>query len=191
MKPTVDEGRLAVPAHANDHVLGSQSAAVTLVEYGEFECPHCGRAFHFIKEFQDEFGAELRFVFRHYPLDSEHPFSLRASLTAEAAAAQGEFWAMHDRLFTHQHSLGYDDLRTHAEALGLDGIRIEDDVRRGTYLSRIRSDFDSGVRSGVQQTPTFFVNGVKHIGRPDATSLRVAIEEALGRESLTPERNAV
>jgi NhaA family Na+:H+ antiporter len=179
MEPTTDDTRLAVPVHDTDHVRGPQSAAVTLVEYGEFECPHCGRTFHVINKLRDEFGDQLRFVFRHYPLDSEHPFSVRGSLAAEAAAAQDKFWAMHDRLFTHQHSLGYDDLRTHSEALGLDTDRLEIDVRRQSRLDRIEADFDSGVRSGVRGTPTFFVNGLKHNGSIDERGLRTAIEAAL------------
>jgi protein-disulfide isomerase len=180
MKSNVDEARLAVPVTEDDHAWGPASAAVTVVEYGEFECPHCGRAFHVIKRLHREFGDQLRFVFRHYPLDSEHPFSLRASMAAEAAAAQGRFWDMHDHLFSHQHSLSYDDLRTHAVALGLDAARLEADVTRAAYLDRIKDDFDSGVRSGVRGTPTFFINGVQHDGPPDGDGLRTAIKEALG-----------
>jgi protein-disulfide isomerase len=179
MKPTVDAGRLAVPVSDRDHARGPAFAAVTLVEYGEFECPHCGRAFHVINDLHEEFGDEFRFVFRHYPLDSEHPFSLRASLAAEAAAAQGRFWEMHDHLFTHQHSLSYDELRIHGEGLGLDVARLEADIRRGTYLARVKADFDSGVRSGVRETPTLFMNGLKHEGSPNAVALRAAIEGAL------------
>ena len=175
MEHTVDQARLAVPATDDDHSLGTSSAPVTLIEYGEFECPYCGRSFHVIKDLVREFGDNLRFVFRHYPLDSEHPFSLRASLAAEAAGAQGKFWEMHDQLFTHQHSLGYDDLRTHAIEVGLDAGRLEADVRRGAHLDRIQNDFDSGVRSGVSRTPTFFINGRLHDGPPDATGLRDAI----------------
>jgi Na+:H+ antiporter, NhaA family len=179
MRNTVDQARLAVPVLPHDHVRGPESAAVTVVEYGEFECPYCGRAFHVINDLLKEYGDQLRFVFRHYPLDSEHPFSVRASLAAEAAAAQGKFWEMHDHLFTHQHSLAYDDLRTHGEALGLDPVRLETDVRRGAHLDRIHDDFDSGVQSGVRATPTFFVNGRLHQGSPDEIELRTAIDSAL------------
>src|SRR5918999_174438 len=121
---------LAAPAGADDHAPGSVDAAVTLVEYGEFECPHCGRAHFQLKALRDHLAElDARFVFRHFARDEVHPFAVRAALTAEAAGIQGRFWEMHDHLFQHQHSLEYEDLASHATDLGVDLDRFLEDVR--------------------------------------------------------------
>src|SRR5918999_2267848 len=151
---------LAAPAGADDHAPGSVDAAVTLVEYGEFECPHCGRAHFQLKALRDHLAdLDARFVFRHFARDEVHPFSVRAALTAEAAGAQGRFWEMHDHLFEHQHSLEYEDLKRHATEVGLDLDRFLRDVRDSRLLEIVDEHRDGARKSGVDTTPTFFLNG--------------------------------
>jgi protein-disulfide isomerase len=147
-----------------DHIQGPDSAPVTLVEYGDYECPYCGMAYPIVKSIQRALGSQLRFAFRNFPLRDSHPHAERAAEAAEAAGAQGKFWEMHDTLYENQERLGTDDLMNYAETLGLDTSRLAQDLADGAYRARVREDFRGGVRSGVNGTPTFFVNGVRYDG---------------------------
>lgn len=156
--------RLAIPVGPADHIAGPDDAPVTLVEYGDYECPHCGMAYPIVKSVQRKLGKRLRFVFRNFPLKESHPHAQHAAEAAEAAAAEGKFWAMHDTLFENQHALADEDLVRYARDLDLDVDRFARALSEGTYARRVRDDFRSGVRSGVNGTPTFFVNGERYDG---------------------------
>jgi NhaA family Na+:H+ antiporter len=164
---------------ARDHVRGAADAPVTLVEYGDFQCPYCGDAYPVVRDLAERYGDALRFVFRHMPLDDLHPRAHAAALAAEAAGAQGRFWEMHDRLFEHQLELGDDDLRAHAEALGLEAARFAADLEDHALAQRVADDFRSGAGSGVPSTPRFFVNGVIHLGSASRPELQEAIDAQL------------
>jgi protein-disulfide isomerase len=170
---------LTVPVNERDHVQGSPNAAVTLVEYGDYQCPFCGAAHGSVKEVQRVIGDDLLFAFRHFPLTQIHPLALPAAEAAEAAGAQGKFWEMHDMLFENQQHLEPPYLLQSASALGLDLERFASDLQSGRFEPKIREDFLSGVRSGVNGTPTFFVNGVRHNGGYDPASLIEAISAEL------------
>jgi protein-disulfide isomerase len=170
-----DRPRLTPPLSARDHVLGNPTARSTLVEYGDFECPYCGAAHPIVKQVLARLGDDLLFAFRDFPLTQVHPHALQAAEAAEAAGAQGRFWEMHDLLFTNQHRLEPDDLAAYAQALGLDVPRFVDELETHAHRPRIREDFASGVRSGVNGTPTFFVDGVRHNGGYDLNSLLAAL----------------
>jgi protein-disulfide isomerase len=144
---------------ANDHVLGHPGAAVTVVEYGDFQCPNCKQAAPAVKLLLTRFAGRVRVAFRHYPLEEVHPHALHAALSAEAAAAQGKFWPMHDLLFEDQRHLAPAHLRGYAERLELDMARFDAELREDLYLQRVREEVEHGRRSGVRGTPTFFVNG--------------------------------
>jgi protein-disulfide isomerase len=176
------DGRFPLPVTADDHMLGSPGASVTLLEYGEFECPHCGRA-HFELKAMRHLLSELdaRFVFRHFARDEVHPFSVRAAVAAEAAAAQGAFWEMHDHLFEHQHSLEYEDLERHAAAVGLDVDRFLRDLGDPRHLELVTVQRDAALATGVSSTPTFFINGELYEGSYDLHSLVRAIRESSTR----------
>jgi protein-disulfide isomerase len=162
-----------------DHIQGAETASVTLVEYGDYECPYCGAAFPIVKAIQKRLGKRLRHVFRHFPLTNAHPHAASAAEAAEAAAAQGKFWEMHDTLYEHQDALEVEDLLEYATELGLDVARFGDDMGEHRHAARVREDFTSGVRSGVNGTPTFFINGVRHDGGYDLATLLASIEEAM------------
>jgi len=155
---------LTPPVSAHDHVAGPDDAPVTLVEYGDYECPYCGMAHPIVKAAQLTLGSQLRFVFRNFPLAEIHPHARLAAQAAEAAAAQGKFWEMNGTLFEYQNALEVEDLIGYAKALGLDATQLARDLEAGTYEKRVRDDFRSGVRSGVNGTPTFFVNGDRYDG---------------------------
>jgi len=161
-----------------DHVRGPLDAPVTLVEYGDYECPYCGRAESVVRELLDEFGDSLRYVFRHLPLTDVHPHARMAAEAAEAAGAQGAWWEMHDWLFAHQDALTPAALREHARALGLDVERFAEDVRRRAFAQRVDRDVDSAERDDVTGTPTFFLNGRRHHGAYDEATLAAAVREA-------------
>jgi protein-disulfide isomerase len=160
----MSEGQLTPPVGAQDQAAGPDDAPVTLVEYGDYECPYCGMAYPIVKRAQQELGNQLRFVFRNFPLAEAHPHARLAAQAAEAAAAQGKFWEMHDMLFENQTALEPDDLVGYAKSIGLDITRFERDLEAGTFAKKVRDDFRSGVRSGVNGTPTFFVNGKRYEG---------------------------
>ncbi|MGH2554643.1 MAG: Na+/H+ antiporter NhaA [Actinomycetota bacterium] len=159
-----------------DHVRGPQDARVTLVEYGDFECPHCGEAEPVIRELLAEFGNELRFVFRHVPLADVHEHAQLAAEAAEAAHAQGRFWDMHDLLFAHQDALDPDNLYRYAAELGLDVERFSDELRTRKHAPRVARDVESADQSGVAGTPTFFINGRRHHGAYDLDTLTGSVE---------------
>ncbi|MDX6370100.1 MAG: hypothetical protein QOG93_1602 [Gaiellaceae bacterium] len=179
MSTVLHTPRLTVPIKEDDHVLGPATAPVTLVEYGDYECPYCGAAHTSVRELLATAGDGIRFVFRHFPLGQIHPHAVPAALAAEAAGAQGMFWQMHDLLFTNQQRLDTPDLLAYAEELGLDVERFARDLEQRTYEPRVREDFMSGIRSGVNGTPTFFVNGVRHNGGYDLPSLLAAVRAAI------------
>jgi protein-disulfide isomerase len=168
---------LAPAVSEADHRQGSDAAPVTLVEYGDYECPHCGRAYQIVKEAQKILARRMRFVFRNFPLAEMHPHATRAAEAAEAAAAQGKFWEMHDMLYEHQNALDDAHLITYVKTLGLDAERIRKELGAGTHAARVRADFRSGVRSGVNGTPTFFINGRRLDGPWDLDGLMAAIEK--------------
>jgi protein-disulfide isomerase len=151
---------LAVPVDRSDHHLGAWQAPLTVVEYGDFECPNCKQAAPAVKLLLERFRGQVQLVYRHFPLEEVHPHALSAALAAEAAAAQGQFWRMHDLLFDNQRHLKPRQLRSYAERLELDMVRYDADMDDTVYLQRVRQDIEGGARSGVRATPTFFVNGV-------------------------------
>jgi protein-disulfide isomerase len=167
-----------------DHIRGSEEAPVTLLEYGDYQCPYCGLAEVVIRELLDSFGDELRYVWRHLPLNDVHPDTQMAAEAVEAAAAQGSFWRMHDLLLAHQDELGASDLGRYAEELGLDLERFWDELRRRVYAPRVAEDVASADASGVAGTPTFFINGRRHQGAYDMETLTTAVRAARKRALL-------
>lgn len=168
---------LESPVEASDHARGPQIARVTLVEYGDFECPYCGRAYPVVKELKRQFGDDLRFVFRHTPRAITHPHAQHAAEAAEAAGAQGKFWEMHDRLFEHQGALRDEDLAEHALAIGLDVTRFKSDLQTHAFAAKVHAQEATGAHS-VLATPTFFINGARFDDTPDRATLEQAIERA-------------
>jgi protein-disulfide isomerase len=166
------------PVGPRDHARGGAWAEVTLVEYGDYECPHCRNAYAVVKQVQKYLGPEhLRHVFRHFPLTQARPDAERAAQAAEAAGARGRFWEAHDLLFEQKGT--YEQVfRRHVAALGVDARRLLGEVAAGVHRARVREDFMSGVRSGVRGTPAFFINGAQYKGGYDFDSLLSAVEEA-------------
>ncbi|HXO10224.1 MAG TPA: Na+/H+ antiporter NhaA [Solirubrobacteraceae bacterium] len=176
---------LAVPVDLErDHVRGPDDASVTLVEYGDLECPYCGQAEAVIRELLLEFGGELRYVWRHLPLNDVHPHAQIAAEAAEAAAAQGRFWDMHDSLLSHQDRLMVKDLVADAEALGLDVDDFREYIRKNKAAERLAEDVESADMSGVSGTPTFFINGHRHQGAYDIETLSQAVRLARARAAV-------
>jgi protein-disulfide isomerase len=172
-------GILTLPVGPRDHRWGPDDAPVTLVEYGDYECPHCGKAYPIVKDIKLRLGDQLRFVYRHFPLIQVHPHAEHAAEAAEAAASQGKFWEMHDYLFEHQQALDDAHLIQYAAALGLDTRRFERELREHAHMKRVREDMLSGVESGVEGTPTFFINDIRYDGSYDRETLLAAIELAM------------
>jgi protein-disulfide isomerase len=166
---------LKPPLGETDHVIGAANAAIELVEYGDFECPHCGRAFVIVEQLRAEMGDKLRFAYRHFPLAKMHPHARKAAEASEAASAQGKFWEMHDLLYRNAENLEPADLVEYAGELGLDVERFTTELAIDTYASRVQEDTASGVRSGVNGTPTFFINGKRHNGGYDYESMAAAL----------------
>jgi protein-disulfide isomerase len=161
-----------------DHIQGPAEAAVTLVEYGDYECPYCGAAYPIIKEVQERMAERLRFVFRNFPITTSHPHAEQAAEAAEAAAVQGRFWQMHDVLYENQQRLGDEDLRAYAEQLGLEVGPFDQELNEHMHAERVREDFMSGVRSGVNGTPTFYINGARYDDSYDRETLLAALDRA-------------
>jgi protein-disulfide isomerase len=161
-----------------DHTKGSAGAPVTLVQYGDYECPYCGEAYPIIKEMQARMGVRLRFVFRNFPISTSHPHAEHAAEAAEAADTQGNFWGMHDLLYERQRHLTDRDLHAYAEELGLDVERFDKEMTEHVHEPRVHEDFMSGVRSGVNGTPTFYINGVRHDDSYEPDVLLDALERA-------------
>jgi len=162
-----------------DHALGPANAPVTLVEYGDFECPFCGRAYPELKQVLRRVGNKVRFVFRHFPLSEEHPHAQHAAEVAEAAAAQGKFWEMHDLLYQRQAALADEDLVPYARDLGLDAERVWRELDAHVHAARVKQDVVSGIASGVTGTPRFFINGRPHEEPGDTKTLAAALRRAL------------
>jgi protein-disulfide isomerase len=175
---TKDE-KLVAPLTERDHVQGPRNAPVTLVEYADYECPYCGEADAIIKEIQERMGDQLCFAFRNFPLTGVHPHAEHAAEAAEAAGGQNRFWEMHDLLFENQDALGDEALLEYAAEAGLDISHWLHDMEAGTYLARVQEDLKSGTRSGVDGTPSFFINGLRHDGGYDLDSLLEALAEKL------------
>jgi len=163
----------------SDHIQGFATAPVTLLEYGDFECPYCGQAFPIVKKIQHRLDQQLRFVFRNFPISTSHPHAEHAAEAAEAAAAQGKFWEMHDLLYENQRALDDRDLVGYAASLSLNEERFKSDLAGHVYAARVREDFMSGVYSGVNGTPTFFINGRRHDGPFDFATLLQTIENEI------------
>jgi protein-disulfide isomerase len=172
---------LAVPPEPTDHLEGSDHARVTLVEYGDFECPSCKVAVTTPKLLLERFPNKVRFIFRHFPLQEAHPHALLAAEASEAAAAQGKFWQMHDVLFEDQAHLKDKDLHRHAAALGLDMARYVAEMDDHIYLQKVREHIEGGRRSHIRATPTFFVDGVVQDISFGMKALHDAVAAAVGR----------
>jgi protein-disulfide isomerase len=187
MSDASDRPTLTEPvSEQRDHTQGPVTAAVTLVEYGDYECSYCGDAYPVLKELTAELDDKVRLVFRNFPLTQIHPHAQRAAEAAEAAAAQGRFWQMHDVLYERQEALEDEDLVAYAAELSLDLDRFQVELTQGVYFERIREDVMSGVRSGVNGTPTFFINGRRHDGAWDLRSLTQAVILAMGSGAESP-----
>jgi protein-disulfide isomerase len=169
---------LTVPVGPQDWSRGPENAPVTIVEYGDFECPHCAEMEPVLRELRQLAGNTLRVVFRHFPLTSSHPHAELAAEAAEAAGAQGAFWPMHDLLFQNQQALIPSDLVGYAAGLGLDAQQVATDLENRTYKVAVQEDFMGGVRSGVSGTPTFYINGSRYDGAYDLDSLWRAVQKA-------------
>jgi len=169
---------LKLPVTAEDHVEGPETAPATLVEYGDYECPHCGHAYPIVQRVQKHFGKRLRFVFRNFPLSEVHPHAEHAAEIAEAAGTHRKFWEMHDMLYAHQRALDDQHLAEYVALLGVPTSEVKRALAQHAYADRIREDFMSGVRSGVNGTPSFFINGLRHDGSYERDELLAAIAEA-------------
>ena len=172
---------LVVPVTAVDHTLGSEHSPITVVEYGDFECPTCKQAAPAVKLVLERFGARIRFVFRHFPVESAHPHAMHAAQAAEAAGGQRKFWQMHDLLFENQRHLKMTDLRGYAERLQLDMPRFIAEMDDEIYLQRVREHMQGGAQSHVRGTPTFYINGVIQDVSFGMHSLMEGVEAAVKR----------
>ena len=183
MSATQWEAVLTSPVNeGRDHIEGRADAPLTLVEYGDYECPYCGAAYPIIKEVQARMGDQLRFVFRNFPISTSHPHAEHAAEAAEAASAQSRFWPMHDLLYENQQRLGDQDLHAYAERLGLDLERFDHDLAEHVHAGRVHDDFLTGVRSGVNGTPSFYINGARYDGSFDTETLLTALQRATASE---------
>src|SRR5882724_10597928 len=171
--------KLKNPVTDEDHTSGPKTAPVTLLEYGNFECIYCGRAYPVIKQVRKLLGGNLRFVFRHFPTVQTHPHALRAAEAAEAAGAQEKFWEMHDELFTHQTSLEDRDLSRYARRIGLEEERFAHDMKEDTFLEQIEAGYQRSLfDEHITGTPTIYLNGIRYIGATDLEALLPAIKQA-------------
>ena len=169
---------LRIPVDSHDHVLGRDDAPVTVVEYGDYQCPYCGAAQPQVRKVLDRFGDDIRFVFRHFPLTEVHPMAAIAAVTAEFAGAHGQFWQAHEALYANQARLGPELLFEIVQGLGLEPAQLKAEIDADTYTEKVQADFNGGIRSGVNGTPTFFINGTRHDGAYSFEALSQAIEAA-------------
>jgi protein-disulfide isomerase len=170
---------LKPPVSELDHIKGNPNAPVQLVEYGDFQCPHCGAAHPIIKEIEKHFGENLSFVFRHFPLSESHPMAFAAAIASEAAANQGKFWEMHDLIYENQRNLSHATLLSMAIDLEIDKGTFQKDIQNQELADKVETDFESGIVSGVNGTPTFYINGIQHFGTFEYQVLVKAINDAL------------
>jgi protein-disulfide isomerase len=168
---------LLLPIQPDDHVQGASTASLTLVEYGDYQCPPCGELFVTIRELHQKLMDDVRIVYRHYPLSGSHPLAQMAAEAAEAAGAQGKFWEMHELLFDHQTAMSEKVFEGYGEQLALDVDRFRKELKDRTFEARVREDFKRGVANGVYGTPGLFVNGVRHNGSFNAQSILDAAEK--------------
>ena len=182
-------GQLKVPVTSADHVQGSEDPTVTLVEYGDYECPHCAAAQSAIKQIVARYGSDLRFAYRHFPLVEIHPHARPAAEAAEFAGSQGLFWPMHEAIFANQHRLSVPLLIAAASNLKLSAIALRDALAAERFTAKVEADFMGGVRSGVNGTPTFFVNGWRHDSPYGAASLPAVIDQAIAAAAAGQARN--
>lgn len=164
---------------AQDHRFGNPNAVIELLEYGDYQCPYCGMAFPIVKRIQEVFNDDLKFIFRNFPLTNIHPLATLAAVATEAAGLQGMYWEMHDLVFEHQQSLFKKALVEYAAAINLDLEQFKSDLNNKTLIEKVESDFESGLRSGVNGTPTFFINGEKYLGNWEGDELSNFIGQLL------------
>ncbi|WP_263355142.1 DsbA family protein [Acidicapsa acidisoli] len=173
------------PVGSQDHIQGNAKAPCTLVEYGDYECPNCGEAYPLVKQIQEHFGEQLRFVFRNFPMTNLHANAQAAAEVAEFAGTKGRFWEMHDLMLENQKRLG-DDLYTElAKKLEIDPAALHESLEKKTFTKHVRDDFSGGMRSGVNGTPTFFINDRRHDGPKDFGHIVKAIDDAIAAKSST------
>ncbi|HEY4148981.1 MAG TPA: thioredoxin domain-containing protein [Chitinophagaceae bacterium] len=170
---------LRVPVSDNDHSQGEKNAAIVLIEYGDYECPHCGAAYPVIKKLQKHFGGKLRFIFRNFPIAESHPHAVTAAYVAEASALQDKFWPVHDLIYEHQQNLSTKLLLSLAESAGVDIKQLSQDISTPAVTDRVEKDLEGGARSGVNGTPSFFVNGYKYEGYHEYDRMRKDLESIL------------
>jgi len=170
--------KLAIQPNNEDHIQGKEKSHITLVEYGDFQCPYCGKAYPIVKEIQKIKGDALRFVFRNFPLSEVHSYALHAAYAAEAASKQHKFWEMHDILFENQENLKDSDLKLYSEKLSLDMDQFTKDMNSDEVAKKVQTDIIGGIKSGVNGTPTFFINDIRFDGPSDLDSLLEAIDLA-------------
>jgi protein-disulfide isomerase len=171
--------KLKPPVSEKDHIKGDIHAPVVLVEYGDFQCPHCGAAYPIVNQIEKVYKDKLAFVFRHFPLAESHPYAQAAAVASEAAANQGKFWQMHSLIFENQNQLGLEMLLQLAESLKLDMKTFQQDFKDQKLFKKAEDSFESGILSGVNGTPSFYINGVKFNGSYDYQSLTHAIDHAI------------
>lgn len=169
---------LKVPVTQEDHIQGDDHAPLTLVEYGDYECPYCGAAYPIVKRIQKHFGKRLKFVFRNFPLVESHVNAGIAAMTAEFATNYNKFWEMHDILYEHQDALYLPNLLSYAKSLALPTAELQQAIENETFADKIKKDFMGGVRSGVNGTPGFFINGNFHLGSFEYEDLVASLEQA-------------
>jgi len=175
--------QLTLPVGERDHVQGLEDAPVTLIEYGDYQCSNCRQVHFIVKEIQQRLGKQLRFAFRHFPLMAIHPYAQYAAEIAEAASAQGRFWEIHEFLFEYQQTLGGTFVLKYSTQLGLDSDQLEQEVAEHRYAQLVREDLRSGISSGVNGTPTFFINRIRYEGPWNLERLLAAIKEANNAQS--------
>lgn len=174
-----------IPAvNSNDHIYGDPDAIIELVEYGDYECPYCGRAYPIVKNIQRKLGNHLKFVFRNFPLSKIHPHAFAAAVSTEAAALQNKFWEMHDIVFENQKNLDAENIFLLAKKIGLDLEQFKNDIQQTSLTEKIKHDFSSGIRSGVNRTPSFFINGEKYEDSWEDTGLLRYLEARIDMRHL-------
>jgi protein-disulfide isomerase len=177
----IPDSKLKLPMSGRDHIQGPVDAPINLLEYGDYQCPYCGEVHPVIKAVQERLGKRLCFAFRNFPLTNSHPFAEHAAEAAEAAGLQGKLWEMHDLLFENQDGLDDEALAGYPSALGVDATQLIKEIQTGLHGDRVREDFRSGARAGVNGTPTFFINGVRYDGAYEVDQMLAALTETLLR----------